>query len=133
MPIFLRRGWFRYSKLGRKRKNKQVWRRPSGRDNKMREKRRGYPSVVSIGYGTKKQEKGLIQGKVPVKINAIKDLEKMKKEGIGVLGKLGKKKKLEIAKLAEKKGIKFSNLNSKKLIRKELRNKKMDGIKDGLR
>jgi len=118
MPNFLRRGWFRYSKLGSNRKKKQVWRRPSGRDNKMREKRRGYPAVVSIGYGTKRQERGLIEGKSPVKIMALKDLEKMEKNQIGVLGKVGKKKTLEIAKIAEKKGIKFSNLNVKKFLKK---------------
>jgi ribosomal protein L32E len=37
---FLRRIWSRYSKLGKKRKKKQVWRKPRGRDNKMREKRK---------------------------------------------------------------------------------------------
>jgi len=124
MTTFLRRGWFRYSKLGSKRKNKQVWRRPSGRDNKMREKRRGYPAVVSIGYGTKKQEKGLIEGKKPIKIMTLKDLEKIKKNEIGLLGKIGKKKRLEIAKISEERGIKISNLNAKKLLRKELRKKK---------
>ena len=38
---FKRRIWNRYSKLGKKRKKKQVWRRPTGRDNPMREKKRG--------------------------------------------------------------------------------------------
>jgi len=38
MKKFLRRTWSRYSKLGRKRKKKQKWRKPTGRDNKMREK-----------------------------------------------------------------------------------------------
>jgi large subunit ribosomal protein L32e len=134
MTTFLRRGWFRYSKLGRKRKNKQVWKRPSGRDNKMREKRRGYPVVVSIGYGTKKQERGLIDGKKPVKIMNSKDLEKIKKNEIGIIGKVGKRKIMEIAKVAEEKKIRISNLNTKKLLRKELRkkNNKM-GVKNGSR
>lgn len=127
MPNFLRRGWFRYSKLGKGRKNKQVWKRPAGRDNKMREKRRGYPVIVSIGYGTEKQERGMIEGKKPVKIMTIKDLEKMKKNEIGILGKLGKKKTLEIAKIAEKSGAKFSNLNVKKFL------KKNPGVKNGSR
>ena len=139
MTTFLRRGWFRYSKLGKKRKNKQVWRRPSGRDNKMREKRRGYPPVVSIGYGTKKEEKGVIEGKKPVKIMTIKDLGKIKKNEVGLLGKIGKKKRLEIAKLAEEKGIKIANLNVKKVLRKELRKDTKalllhkEGVKDGSR
>lgn len=132
MTTFLRRGWFRYSKLGRKRRNKQVWRRPSGRDNKMREKRRGYPAVVSIGYGTKKQERGLIENKKPVKIMNLNDLKKMKKDEIGIIGKVGKRKMMEIAKVAEEKKIRISNLNTKKLLKKESRKKKNNGeIKNG--
>jgi large subunit ribosomal protein L32e len=127
MATFLRRGWFRYSKLGRKRRNKQVWRRPSGRDNKMREKRRGYPVVVSIGYGTKKQERGLIENKKPVKIMNLNDLQKMKKDEIGIIGKVGKRKIMEIAKVAEEKKIRISNLNTKKLLKKESRKKKNNG------
>lgn len=119
MPNFLRRGWFRYSKLGKRRKNKQVWKRPSGRDNKMREKRRGYPAVVSIGYGRSKKEKGLIEGKKPVKIMNLKDLEKIGKIEIGILGKVGKKKRLEIAKISDEKGIRILNLNAKKILKKE--------------
>jgi len=134
MVNFLRKGWFRYSKLGRKRKNKQVWKRPSGRDNKMREKRRGYPAVVSVGYGTKKQERGLIDGRKPIKIMTMKDLTKIKKNEIGIFGKIGRKKMLKMAKLAEEKGIKIFNLNIKKLLRKELRKKdNKTGVKNGSR
>lgn len=124
MPKFLRRGWFRYSKLGKRRKNKQVWRRPSGRDNKMRDKRRGYPAVVSIGYGTNKKEKGLIEGKTPIKIDSIKDLKKIGKNDIGVLGKFGKKKKMEIAKIAKEKNIEISNLNLNKILKEAKKNSK---------
>ena len=60
MKKFLRRTWNRYSKLGKRRKKKQVWRRPTGRDNKMREKRRGYPAVVSLGYRKEKNTRGKI-------------------------------------------------------------------------
>ena len=50
---FLRRTSNRYGKLGKNRRKKQVWKKPRGRDNKMREKRRGYPQVVSIGHKKK--------------------------------------------------------------------------------
>ncbi len=53
---FLRRIHNRYSKLGRRRKKKQIWRRPTGRDNKMRERRRGYPARVQIGYKKNEHE-----------------------------------------------------------------------------
>ena len=101
---FLRRVWNRYSKLGKGRKKKQVWKRPTGRDNKMRERRRGYPSRVEIGYKNDNQKQILI--------NNLKELEMIPKEGIIVLGKIGKKKKIEIAKKAKEKKIKFSNFNS---------------------
>lgn len=119
MKKFVRKGWFRYSKLGKRRKKKQVWRRPSGRDNKMREKRRGYPVVVSIGYGSNKREKNKINGMKPIRIEKLKDLEKMKEGNIGVIGKMGKKKKMKIAKIIESKKIKIFNLNTKKILKKE--------------
>lgn len=106
---FLRRTSSRLSKLGRKRKAKQVWRKPKGRHNKMREKRRGYPAVVKIGY-RRSNRKSLIT------IHNIKELEKAKEKGIIVVGKIGKKKKLEIAKKAREKGIKIQNLNIDKFL-----------------
>src|SRR4030042_3484364 len=113
---FLRRGWFRYSKLGKRRKSKQKWRNPTGRHNKIRDKRRGYPAGVSIGYRTEKKERGLVSGKEPAKIMKISDLERLKKNEAAILGKVGKKKKLEIAKIAEEKHIKILNLNTKKFL-----------------
>jgi large subunit ribosomal protein L32e len=123
-PNFLRRSVDRYSKLGLRRKKKQVWRKPKGRDNKMREKRRGYMSVVSIGYGTDKKVKGMIEEKKPVIVNNLKDLEKVGKENIVVIGKIGARKKLEIIKEAEKKKIEIANVNSKKFVKKVERKKK---------
>ena len=52
MVKFLRRQAARYAKFGNGKGKKAKWRKPTGRDNKMREKRKGYPAVVSIGYGT---------------------------------------------------------------------------------
>ncbi len=114
---FLRRTWNRYVKLGRKRKKKQVWRRPKGRDNKMREKRKGYPAVVSIGYRTEKTERGKIEGKTPVMVYTLKELLSIGKNEIAVIGKVGKKKKLEIAKKAKELKIPVSNLNVEKFLK----------------
>ena len=97
MAEFLRRTGSRFSKLGKGRKKKQKWRRPTGRDNKMREKRRGYPAVVKIGYKQDKKLSGAIDKKKPVMIMNAKDLEKIKKNEIGIIGRVGKKKKNEIA------------------------------------
>ena len=109
---FLRRVWFQYSKLGKRKKKKQVWRKPTGRHNKMREKKKGLPPVVSIGYSTSKKDLTRINGKLPIRVNNLNDLKKVGKENIAVLGKMGIKKKLEIAKNSS--GIEFSNFNAKK-------------------
>lgn len=116
---FLRRTWSRYAKLGKGRKKKQVWRRPTGRDNKMRERRKGYPAVVSIGY--KKPEK---DRKEMVIINNIEELKKVDKDSLLVLGNLGKKKKIEILEEAQKMKIEFQNVNTKKFLKKNKIKKK---------
>jgi len=118
---FLRRTWNRYSKLGKRRKKKQVWRKPKGRDNKMREKRKGYPQIVSVGYQKNKKLKGRIECKQPVIIKNIKEIGKVKKDEIVILGNIGKKKKIEIAKKAKEKGIEIHNLDVKKFLKKNIK------------
>lgn len=117
MVKFLRRTGERYSKLGKGRKKKQKWRRPTGRDNKMREKRRGYPAVVQIGYKKEERKSALI-------IKNVQELENVKKENIVIVGKVGKKKKIEIAKKAKEMKIEFQNLNVKKLLKEVEKAKK---------
>ncbi len=112
-PTFLRRTSFRYSKLGKGRKKKQVWRRPTGRDNKMRERRKGYPAVVSVGYKTNKKEHKNI-----VNVENLKDLAKVQKGDVVVFGNIGKKKKIELAKKAKEMKIEISNLNIEKFLKK---------------
>ncbi len=121
---FLRRSHDRYSKLGRRRKKKQVWRNPTGRDNKMREKRKGYPAVVSVGYKKKKEVRGTIQNKKPLKIYNLEDLGKAGKENILVLGKIGKKRKIEILKSAKERGLAVRVSNIKKFLKKNSKENK---------
>ena len=129
---FLRRDWNRHPKLGKKRKDKQVWRRPKGRDNKMREKRKGYPKVVSPGYEKEKTVKGKINDKEPITITKVSELDLAAENNmIPVLGRVGKKRKMEIAKKAYEKGIEIANLNPKKYLKKaEFENKKKKETKD---
>ena len=115
---FLRRIWGRYSKLGKRRKKKQVWRKPTGRDNKMREKRKGYPAVVSVGYKQDKKLRGNLEGKTPRLVQNVKDLESIKKNEIAIIGNIGKKKKIEIAKKAKEMKIEIYNLNAKTFLKK---------------
>ncbi|MGD9275703.1 MAG: eL32 family ribosomal protein [Candidatus Pacearchaeota archaeon] len=122
-PNFLRRSVDKYSKLGKGRKKKQKWKRPTGRDNKMREKRRGYPAVVSVGYKNKEKARGQIKDMKPVIVNNLKNLEKIGKNNIAIIGKVGNKKKMEIIKEAEKKKIEIANVNAKKFTKKIERKK----------
>lgn len=117
MVKFLRRDWSVLPKLGRKRKNKQKWRNPTGRHNKIREKIAGHPAKVSIGYGTKKEKDK------KTRIEKIKDLEKVENKKEIVLSKMGAKKKMEIVKKAQEKGIKISNLNVKKFLKNKEKKK----------
>jgi large subunit ribosomal protein L32e len=123
---FVRRDYKRYSKLGKRRKNKQKWRNPTGRHNKMREKRRGYAPTVNIGYKKTRITSGKLNEKNPIIIRNISDLRKLKSEDIVVVAKVGKKKKIEIAKKAKELKIEIYNLNPKKYLKK---NEKIKGEK----
>lgn len=115
MKKFLRRVLNRHSKLGKNRKKKHKWRRPTGRDNKMRERRKGYPKVVSVGY--KKEKTRGVEEKKPRIVSNLKELEKIKNEEI-IIGKIGKRKKMEIVKKAKEMKIKIHNLNVEKFLKK---------------
>ena len=115
---FLRRDAKRFKKFGKGKGKKAKWRKPTGRDNKMREKRRGYPPVVGIGERKMKKGRGKSEGKTPVIISAPNDLSKMKKNEIGIVGNVGRKKKIEIAKKSEQMKIRLKNLNSKSFLKK---------------
>lgn len=107
---FVRRVSFRHSKLGKGRKKKQIWRRPTGRDNKMREQRKGKPPIVKIGY---KKSQGT-NVRVIRNLNDIKNLNKGEKV---VIGNIGKKKKIEIVNKLDEMKIKIQNLNTKRFLK----------------
>lgn len=71
----------------------------------MREKRKGYPAIVSIGYRTDKKLRGKIKNKIPMRVMNTKDLEKLKKENIALIGRVGRRKREEIIKVAKEKNI----------------------------
>lgn len=111
---FIRTDFWRYSKIGKNRKKLQKWRKPKGRDNKLREKRKGYPRVVSVGFKGKTQESGKIRGVSTIRVFNTKDLEKMKKgQGI-IIAKVGAKNRIEIIKKAESIGLKIVNIKQEK-------------------
>jgi ribosomal protein L32E len=123
MPKFLRHTKHKYSKLGLRRRNKQVWRRPTGRDNKMREQRRGHPALVAIGYSTDKKERGKIDKRTPVMVRNVSEMSKIGKHQIAVLGNVGMKNKIEIAKKAKELKMDIYKMNIDKFL-------KLNKIKD---
>lgn len=74
---------------------------------------KSYPKVVAVGY--KKSEKE--RKKLPLVINNIRELDKIDAKEI-LIGKVGKKKKIELVNRAREKGIKILNLNVKKFFKK---------------
>lgn len=129
MPKFLRRNWSKASRLGKGRKKKQIWRSAKGRHSKMRNKRKGYPAIVEVGFRTKKKSRDLIENKKPILVNNIQELQRVNKGEVAILGKIGKKKKIEVAKFAKEKGIIISNLNIKKTLKKS-KDKKVEEVKN---
>ena len=113
---FLRRDTGRYSKLGKNRKKLQRWKKPTGRDNKMREKRHGYPAVVSVGYKRARSEVGKINGLVPTVISTLKALQAIdaKTQSVILSARLGAKKKLELMKAAKEKKLTMLNVREAK-------------------
>ena len=68
------------------------------------------------GFRSEKKTRGLIRGLNSVMINNVEDLKKLKKDEIGIVAKVGNKRKIEIAEHAIRSNIRLANLNSKKFI-----------------
>ena len=93
-PEFIRPESWRYKRL------KKNWRKPKGVDNHQRkQKSRGRPGLVKIGYGGPKSSRGLHpSGYSDNLIHNVNDLENLdpKKDGIRFGHSVGTKKRKEI-------------------------------------
>ena len=83
----------------------------------MRERRIGYPVRVEIGYKQDKKNRNKVEGKGLVLVRNVSELNKLNKNDVAVIAKIGKKKKIEIAKMAEEMKLQVYNLNTKKLLK----------------
>lgn len=108
-PLFLRPGWYRVGRVGKKMKRKQVWRKAKGGDSKIRMKERGYAAKPSTGWGSDKRIRNKIQGESFVRIENLKQLNNLKKGDCIIIASVGKKKREEIKKKAGEMGIKILN------------------------
>jgi large subunit ribosomal protein L32e len=111
---FLREGSSKHKKLGKGRKKKQKWRKPKGKHNKIREKRKGRIKKVEVGYKREKRERGKIKGKAPVLVKNQKEAEKIARGSIIIIGKIGRKKRKELEKKIKEKGGEILNKTRRK-------------------
>lgn len=112
---FKRTNFANYSKLGVRRKNKQKYRKGKGIDNKMKLNMKGHLRAVRDGFRTEKKTRDLVKGLKPIQIFNVEDLKKITKDSIGIIAKVGDKKRKEIAEYAVENNIKLS-LNPKVIL-----------------
>ena len=103
---FRRQEWFRYKRLGEK------WRRPKGKDSKMRLGRKGKPPLVSVGYRKKRELRGLHpSGLQEVLVHSPDQLRKIdpRTQAVRVASAVGRKKREEIIRVASQLGVRVLN------------------------
>jgi large subunit ribosomal protein L32e len=106
-PDFPRQESWRYARI------KVAWRKPKGIDNHQRKQKfRGRPGLVKVGYGGPKVAKGLHpSGFTDNLVHNVADLGKLnpKTDGVRIGHGVGTKKRLEIVKKAMEKKFKVFN------------------------
>lgn len=115
---FLRTNTWLYSRLGVRRKNKQIYRKARGGENKLRLKRKGRLRNIAIGFRSEKKTRDLINGLRPVLVHNINELKIIKKHEIGVIAGIGRKKRIEIANFASANKIRLLNFRPDKFLAK---------------
>ena len=105
-PRFVRQESWRYVRL------KPNWRRPRGKDSKMRLQIKGWPPLVKVGYRTPRAYRNLHpSGFKEVLVYRPEDLQGLDPEihAVRIAGSVGMRKRLLIVEEAEKLGIKVLN------------------------
>ena len=112
-PNFVRQESWRYDRLA------ENWRKPKGKDNKMRKQKSGMPAIVKVGYRGPRAARGLHpSGYRDNVIHNTAELSKLdpKNDAARIGHTVGEKKRREIVSKAVELGIKV--LNPGKLIPK---------------
>src|ERR671914_2621147 len=105
-PKFVRQESWRYDRLA------DSWRRPKGKDNKMRKQFSGVPRLVKVGYRGPKKARGLHpSGYTDNLVFNVKDLGRLdpSKDAARIAHVVGQRKRLLILAEARGKGIKVLN------------------------
>ncbi len=106
-PDFIRPESWRYKRLD------TTWRKPKGVDHHQRkQKSRGRPGIVKVGYGGPKNSRGLHpSGYTENLVHNVSELEKLdpKTDGVRIGHSVGIKKRKEIVVIAIEKKLKIFN------------------------
>jgi large subunit ribosomal protein L32e len=105
-PKFVRQESWRYDRLA------ENWRKPKGKDNKMRKQYSGVPPIVKIGYRGPKRARGLHpSGYIDHIVFNVNDLTKLDvtKDAARLAHTVGTRKRKEILAKANNLGIKVLN------------------------
>ncbi len=105
-PEFVRQESWRYDRLA------PNWRRPKGKDNKMRKQVSGVPPLAKVGYKGPRKSRGLHpSGYNDILVFNIKDLTKIdpKVDAVRIAHTVGNKKRIEIVSEATKLKMKILN------------------------
>jgi large subunit ribosomal protein L32e len=117
-PDFVRQESWRYKKLS------SNWRKPKGKDNKMRKQVSGVPRLVKVGYKGPRKSRGLHpSGYKDILVFNTKDLAKIdpRKDAVRIAHGVGNKKRIDIVTEATK--LKMKILNPGKIEAKKLTEK----------
>lgn len=105
-PKFVRQESWRYDRLS------ENWRKPKGKDNKMRKQYSGVPPIVKVGYRGPKRSRGLHpSGYIDHIVFNVNDLTKLdvKTDAARLAHTVGTRKRKEILAKASSIGIKVLN------------------------
>src|SRR5438093_2188179 len=105
-PKFIRQESWRYDRLA------ENWRKPKGKDNKMRKQKSGMPAIVKVGYRGPKVARGLHpSGYTDNVVHNAAGLAKLdpKKDAARLGHTVGKRKRIVIIAKANELGIKVLN------------------------
>jgi len=105
-PKFLRTETWKHISF----KNDPKWRKPRGKDNKMRIKRSGKQPLVSVGYRGPKEVRGThASGLKEVMISTPGQIDNLENVILRINASVGNKKKIEIVKRAVQSNLKIAN------------------------
>ena len=105
-PKFIRQESWRYDRLA------ENWRKPKGKDNKMRKQKSGMPAIVKVGYRGPRVSRGLHpSGYTDNLVHNVNELSRLdpKKDAARLGHTVGKRKRVEMIAKASKLGIKVLN------------------------